>query len=245
MEKSQARLCSVVCISDTHLKHSELSIPPCDILIHAGDILQFTRNLSRAETELLDFLEWFVVQSAKYKILIGGNHDLILDTKISNNQERISKLLERYPGVIYLQNSGSEVIIGNKKLKVWGIPHTDIGMAFNGLTPDMIGAIPDDTDIVVTHCPPAGLTGTGVKMDQVPSRDGPKSVGNRALYERICDIVPTLHVFGHIHGGYGIHRARCPYSKNPNKICTFVNASIEREGKQDAINDPIVLKLHI
>lgn len=234
----------VVCISDTHLKHRELAIPPCHILIHAGDILQFTRNLKRALSELEDFLEWFSKQHAQYKIFIGGNHDLVLDAKITGNKS-YEKLLAHYPDIIYLDNSGAELDFddGQAKLKVWGIPHTNIGMAFNILTPEMVAAIPDDVDILVTHDPPAGLSGAGAKLDQVLNNGVPKSVGSRILYERVRNVVPTLHVFGHIHGGRGVYKATSPRSKTPEKICIFVNASIEREHGETGLNKPILLEV--
>ncbi len=56
-------------------------------------------------------------------------------------------------------------------------------------------AIPTDADIVITHSPPAGI------LDQ--SLDG-NECGCPLLYDEIMNRVkPRLHVFGHIHEGYG------------------------------------------
>lgn len=230
----------VACISDTHHCHDGLEIPPCDILIHAGDILQFTRLHSQALEGLKEFLDWFSQQQARHKILIGGNHDLVMDVKITKSTRGVD-LIAKYRNITYLNNSGTTLSLHGKKLKVWGIPETDIGMAFNGLTPDLIAAIPDDVDILVTHSPPTGLSGEGAKLDQVPN--GVRSVGNRVLYERVRDIVPTLHVFGHVHEGYGVYRATSPKSKTPNKVCTFVNASIKRGHNDKGLNKPVLLLL--
>ena len=71
----------VVCISDTHLKHRDLCIPPGDVLIHGGDILLCNRRFSAAKTRelLIDFNDWIGQQPCSHKIVIGGNHDLGLE----------------------------------------------------------------------------------------------------------------------------------------------------------------------
>ena len=64
----------VVCISDTHNRFRELSIPDGDILIHAGDI---TRRGYLAE--LKDFNDWLLTLPHKHKVVIAGNHELSFD----------------------------------------------------------------------------------------------------------------------------------------------------------------------
>ena len=64
----------VVCISDTHNRFRELSIPDGDILIHAGDI---TRRGYLAE--LKDFNDWLLSLPHKHKVVIAGNHELSFD----------------------------------------------------------------------------------------------------------------------------------------------------------------------
>lgn len=55
--------------------------------------------------------------------------------------------------------------------------------------------IPQDTDILVTHGPPFGI------LDQLNS-DTPH-LGCSELAKIVTRLKPKLHVFGHIHGGYG------------------------------------------
>jgi hypothetical protein len=55
--------------------------------------------------------------------------------------------------------------------------------------------IPVDTDILITHGPPFG------KLDYV--RYGNENVGCEELMKRVEEIKPKIHVFGHIHEGYG------------------------------------------
>jgi Icc-related predicted phosphoesterase len=55
--------------------------------------------------------------------------------------------------------------------------------------------IPMDTDILITHGPPMG------KLDYV--RYDNLNVGCEDLLTRIQEVKPKIHVFGHIHEGYG------------------------------------------
>ncbi|MDP2435196.1 MAG: metallophosphatase domain-containing protein, partial [archaeon] len=64
----------VVCISDTHSKHCSLQLPKGDFLIHAGDF----SNVGKPN-EVAEFLQWFGEQAFRHKVMIAGNHDLILD----------------------------------------------------------------------------------------------------------------------------------------------------------------------
>ena len=55
--------------------------------------------------------------------------------------------------------------------------------------------IPNDTDILITHGPPFG------HCDVTPS--GNLNVGCEMLRVRVDEIKPKIHVFGHVHSGYG------------------------------------------
>ena len=69
---------SVVCISDTH--NSRPSLPDGDVILHAGDLSQYgTFN------EVQDQLDWLNTQPHQHKIVIAGNHDLILDEAFVKN----------------------------------------------------------------------------------------------------------------------------------------------------------------
>ena len=70
----------IVCISDTHNRFRELSIPDGDILIHAGDI---TRRGYLAEIK--DFNDWLSTLPHKNIVVIAGNHELSFDP-ISKNE---------------------------------------------------------------------------------------------------------------------------------------------------------------
>ena len=68
------------------------------------------------------------------------------------------------------------------------------GMKFFGLGYDHSEQlIPDDTDIVVTHEPPV----------MILDRSAGTHWGNAPLRNRIYDVKPRYHLFGHAHESYG------------------------------------------
>ena len=83
--------------------------------------------------------------------------------------------------------------------------------------------IADDTDVLITHGPPKDI------LDY--SRYGNENCGCPLLRMRVFDIKPLVHIFGHIHGEYGI--------KVENEI-TFINASTVNE-RYNVVNKPIVI----
>ncbi|KAK8092839.1 Metallo-dependent phosphatase-like protein [Apiospora kogelbergensis] len=121
---------SVVCISDTHNSNARCDpLPPGDVLIHAGDL---TQAGSPAE-----------LQAA---IVVGGNHDVVLDPARSDEQGRevappaTATTRPAAPGlrprrdeveracrvdwgdVRYLHDSAAWIAVdeGRRRLKVWG-----------------------------------------------------------------------------------------------------------------------------
>ena len=208
----------LIVISDTHGQHRHLkNVPNGDILIHAGDISNVGE---RSQVE--DFIEWFRNQPHKHKIFIAGNHDRSLDPKFnkeinpywdvettsifnSNNRRPywVQDLLKSLEGtnVHYLENS--EVIIDG--IKFLGSPWTPWFFgeywAFNKHRGDEIRVvwknIPLDTNVLITHGPPAH------KLDWCENGN---LVGCHDLTYYIQMIKPKYHFFGHIHESYGVEQ---------------------------------------
>ena len=173
-------------ISDTHDRHSLFpQLPLCDILIHTGDILMTGRCFSRdgSIAKLRAFNEWIGKQSAKYRIVIGGNHDSILE------ELDIDEIRSILCNAIYLCNS--EVTIMG--LRIFGSPLSygfSKNRAFQSpwFAVDTIAASRalhgSPVDVLVTHgrCPSIG---------------------------RI--VQPTLlHVTGHLHRLHGVQLSSLP-----------------------------------
>jgi predicted phosphodiesterase len=188
-------------ISDTHTKHNQVtsSLPGGDVLIHAGDISSMGyRN------EIQDFIKWFSgLDNYKHKIFIAGNHDWGFQTEPKATEH----LLELNPGCEYLQDNlfliGDDTDDYEDMVKVWGSPWQpefynwafnlprqgwELGVHWN--------QIPEDTEILITHGPPFG------HLDTVKSNPT-FNTGCELLRERVDVVRPKIHVFGHIHTGYG------------------------------------------
>lgn len=195
----------IVCISDTHGMLSRIDVPDGDVLIHAGD-----GTMGGQGKEIKRWRRDLEALPHEHKIVIAGNHD----RKFEKDPERARALLG--DGVIYLQDSGVEI----DGLEFWGCPWTPPfghGWAFNSADPPMPYGRPD---VLITHGPPRGT------LDFVPSGG---SVGCPRWAEWIAKHPPLLHVFGHIHEGYG-------------RDGIHVNASVVDE-RYNPVNAPIVVEL--
>lgn len=116
---------TIVCISDTHTTQPQLQ--GGDLLPHAGDPSQ-----NGSFNEIQAQLDWLNTQPHKHKIVIGGNHDLLLDPVFVDRfparifegpGSRRSDL--RWGSVIYLQDDFVDLQFDNRrKLKIYGAPST-------------------------------------------------------------------------------------------------------------------------
>ncbi|EDR11673.1 uncharacterized protein LACBIDRAFT_314129 [Laccaria bicolor S238N-H82] len=192
----------VVCISDTH--NATPIVPAGDVLIHAGDLTQ-----SGTADEARSAVSWIASLPHPVKIVVAGNHDKALDKAFCSRE-----LLDHCEidwaasGITYLEHSGTQITIRGRTLTVFGSPFTpEYGnWAFQYPQPKLLPArarnvwasISHHVDILVTHGPPHG------HMDIV----GSQHVGCVALFERLQDIRPVLHVFGHVHAGRGVRTLR-------------------------------------
>lgn len=210
----------IVCISDMHTYHHEVSVPDGDILICAGD---FTRNGRPAQIE--DFARWFGEQPHEHKLLIAGNHDLMFEDA---PEIAMMALRSGSENIIYLQDS--EVVIDG--VKFYGAPWQPEfnAWAFN-LDPngqkvlDVWAQIPDDTEVLVTHGPPRGI------LDEC---FGGELVGCEVLLKRIWKLEHLkLHVFGHIHESYG--RLGVDGIQFVNAACCDLSYA--------AVNPPVVVEI--
>lgn len=206
----------IVCISDTHDFHDEVVLPDGDMIIHAGDCTGWGR-LDQFEP----FVDWFSSLDYKYKIFISGNHDWCLYRKLDQ-----CKMIMK--NIIYLQDD--EITI--EGLKIYGTPWQPEFCAWAWNLPrlsreldEKLDKIPVDTNILITHAPPAGI------LDKI--LEGERT-GCELLLDKLNKLQSLkLHVFGHIHEDYGIKK---------KKDITFVNASIcTRE--YYPTNKPIVVEV--
>lgn len=199
-------------------------LPEGDILIHAGD---FTSTGSKQQVK--EFSDWFNSRPHKYKIVIAGNHDWWFQKK----PEKAKKFFEK-ENVFYLKDSSVEI----EGIKFYGSPWQPLFLnwAFNLERGSEIREkwelIPTDTDVLITHGPP--MYHGDYVLNVRPWGTNRAHVGCEDLAKEIQDRVrPKLHIFGHIHEGYGVTN---------DKTTTYVNASICTR-RYEPINPPIIIDL--
>jgi Icc-related predicted phosphoesterase len=180
------RICA---ISDTHGSHRKLPpLPKGDVLIHAGDFMLSGRD----PREISDFSDWFCEQPFEHIIVVAGNHDWAFE-KTPHAAEHL--LL----GANYLRDSG----ITLDGISFYGSPVQPwfFDWAFNVPRGAAIkkhwDKIPEGLDILITHGPAHGI------LDQTHPKG--EHLGCEELSLAIARTLPRIHIFGHIHGGYGEH----------------------------------------
>jgi len=225
-------------ISDTHSLHDEmdnslfdfLDVKQNNILIHSGDCTNAGR-----EVEVNKFVSWFQnLKGFDSKIFIAGNHDFAFQTKplwLNHyiNEENLSQ-----SDCFYLEDNEFVILDPefSRPIKIYGSPWQPwfhdwaFNLPRNGAElENKWKEIPNDTDILITHGPPFGY------LDITPRH---VRAGCEILINRVEEIKPIIHCFGHIHGGYGVVER--------NGVI-FVNSSICDE-RYIPKNRPVVIDLN-
>lgn len=198
----------ITCISDTHDKHDELILPGGDLLLHAGDA-----TMTGTKNQLTNFVLWLAKQPYTHKVWVAGNHDwgmeydqMAYEAWCGRRMREVKQLvgtrnfileLCKHHNIHYLNNESVQI----EGLNIFGSPDQPAfcGWAFNRshkFLEDHWKIVPDDTNILITHCPAYGI------LDSLNNGD---MVGDVALMKRI-NTLPNLkmHVCGHIHESRGI-----------------------------------------
>lgn len=186
MPDHSSSTCSLTLIGDTHLRHRELGNLSGDVLIHVGDFFDLFQPGAGSIAEIDD---WFAAQQFNLILCIAGNHDFPLwRRQLSNRQV--------FKHAVYLEDQS----IQYKGIKFHGSPWVPFlpDHAFfaddRRLTEKWAG-VPDDTDVLITHTPPYGVLAKSSRG---------RELGCPQLAERVRQINPTLHCFGHVHASGGI-----------------------------------------
>jgi|EP00505_MAST-04D_sp_SCG-Rhode-Island_P000428 predicted phosphohydrolase len=177
----------IVIVSDTHERHGLLDIPDGDVLLHTGDFLMMNPLFSTARSleKMREFNEWLGRLPHAEKILIGGNHDKILETLGKDASQEILS------NCTYLENDFVELSCG---ISVFGTPASKRNSAFSpndafqysvADLKDIVRAAPLKCDVFMCHGPPDSLPPV---MEYIETN--PES--------------PQLCIFGHIHERHGV-----------------------------------------
>jgi Icc-related predicted phosphoesterase len=208
-------------ISDTHNKHKQIEakLSGGDVLVHSGDI-----SSKGYIHEVVHFCRWFdSLDNYKHKIFIAGNHDFLFE----KDPIEARSIIKSCKNITYLQDS--ELVIDG--VKFYGSPWQPefFNWAFNlprGKKLAQIWShIPNDTDVLITHGPPIYILDYTLR-DMI-------NVGCNDLYNRVIEVKPKIHCFGHIHEGYG-------YKEHEGVL--FLNASTCND-RYEPNNNPINIEL--
>lgn len=174
-------------ISDLHGWTPKL--PGGDVLIIAGDLIAWSE-----ETEYVKFRDWVVAQDYTKTIIIPGNHDTLLQDEPAD----------------WVFKKDIELLIDQKTvwngIVFYGCPWTirfmnqnPLAMAYSvpveSLIREHFDKIPQDTNVLITHCPPSGPL----------SKLSHYAEGGSDYLRNVAEDLPLLklHVYGHIHEGRG------------------------------------------
>lgn len=212
----------LVFVSDTHNRLGRISVPDGDLLIHCGDFTM--RTEAKTPEQHLGQVEQFNRELGALphplKVVVAGNHETPFETM---NAEARALLTN----ATYLQDELA--VIGG--LRIYGSPWQPEyrKWAFNlprdsQELADVWKRVPDHVDILVTHGPPKGI------LDRTP--DWP-TVGDAFLLERVLQVRPRIHCFGHVHFSAGVLE---------RDGITFVNAaSLNEKYQPSSTRHPVIV----
>lgn len=194
-------------------------IQTCDVLVIAGDVLPIEYDDDDVACHRwgeYQFGPWLESLPATTIIGIGGNHDFLFQQA------------PEYPVSLpwtYLLDSGVEI----DGIKFWGVPWVPnlAGFAYYG-SPEILkrsyGAIPEGTDVVISHSPPKGHL------------DNPERLfGASQINDMLKRVKPKAFICGHIHEGYGVER---DYRKHTD-LYNVAHCDI----LYNPVNEPVVIEV--
>ncbi len=185
-------------ISDTHQNFPD-NLPEADVLVHTGDysFIYKSAPLVKQIEELKKFNDYLGSIKQNYRIIFytSGNHD-----KIFEKEPKLAKKLLTNAIVL---NDKSFVFEG---IKFYGTPSQPefANWYFNHSLEERIikyAAIPDDTNVLLTHCPPEGILDL---VSSIAYSAGERVGCSRLRWEIENRIKPQLHCYGHIYENNGI-----------------------------------------
>lgn len=183
----------LVCFSDTHGKSKELIVPAGDFLICVGDVSNFGRK-----EELKKFFEWFQDHPHKYKIFLPGNHDRNRWVRFHKNRTQYYR--DTYPSVRFWLHDYEEI----EGIKFYGCfsMTAKYGQPINEDAPNKV-------DVLLTHSPPYRARDQ-VPLERVLKEDNLDVFrGDKLVRAYVQQVVPKIHIVGHIHEGHGVEKMLC------------------------------------
>lgn len=230
----------IVALSDQHGFLPD--IPPCDLLIVAGDVCPdsfgpFTaRHAPEQQKAWFDrnVRPWLASAPATHKILTWGNHDwggqacsFFSDSPAQARSTDLQILVDEETRVPRPKGVDGHV-------SVWATPWSNTFMRWAFMKKaselaEVYAAIPAGIDILVSHQPPLYCGDRVFDMDSGRI----EHVGSRELLDAIERLRPKLVICGHVHGGSGRYE---------HQGITIYNVSVVDEAYR-LVNKPTIIDL--
>jgi Icc-related predicted phosphoesterase len=188
----------IIATSDLH--GAMPNIPSCDILLIGGDTVAQESRIARHR-----FNTWLAdtkAVKAKNIVLIAGNHD--------GPEFYLKQYQAKGKRIHYLFNESVEV----EGITIFGTPYTNPFQHWNFMPDDKtrkaaFDKIPKDVKILLSHGPEW--------MVQDTNKFG-VHCGDKVLAKAITEKTPYMHVYGHIHEGYGYTNLTGTHSYNVSYV---------------------------
>ncbi len=186
----------LVCVSDTHGFHRRLTVPDGDVFICAGDF-----SMRAQMKHVIEFVDWVKRLPHPVKIVVAGNHDCYCEGNESFVKEEFFPVVflnhESFTvnGVTFFGSPYSSAIHDPSD---WCYDYSRWGergeRLWNSIRKNLISP-----DVLITHGPPYGI---GDMVLFAHEGEDPH-VGDHTLLKVVEDLQPKVHIYGHIHEGYG------------------------------------------
>jgi Icc-related predicted phosphoesterase len=174
-----------VCLADLHGYLP--AVPPCDVLLVAGDVCPTTDERPESQRRWLGttFARWLAEVPAATVVGVAGNHDFVGESDPAALRD-----LDWH----YLQDETAEIGGVTYFGSPWTLPFQDWAFMLDeeGMA-ERWSRIPEGIDVLCVHSPPLGYG------DWIAG----ETIGSSSLLAAIDLRAPKLCVFGHLHQGYG------------------------------------------
>ena len=187
----------IVALSDIHGFHDRVSIPDGDVFICGGDF-----SMRAKHHHVVEFARWVNSLPHQHKIVVPGNHDMACECHETWAKEEFSPsvfLKHEFQDVGGLKVFGSAYSSSIYEPSRWCYDYPRYGERGKQLW-NSIRNTPE-IDVLITHGPPYGF---GDLVKSVHKGEDPH-VGDQTLLNVVNDLKPKVHIFGHIHEGYGVY----------------------------------------
>ena len=201
----------LVVISDTHGFHVGMDIPDGDVLVHCGD---WTRGYG-SDKDTQKFAEWLGGLPHKHKLVVPGNHDhedlMGTDGWIEQSGAKMLGLAGHGTEIDGLRFDGGPWMPMSGHVPSYSFERDDRWRELRWSTLQVC-------DVLITHCPPFGILDYARKASKHSAYkdDRARHLGCERLLERVKELSPRYHFFGHVHEARGVEK---------HGPTTFVNAS--------------------